>query len=265
MPHPAEPHPADSQPAESRPADSQPADHRSDTESARRADGLGARWTWPGPVDDLVAARRALHAVAELVLAGPQWHCSGTIRLAVTADGLRTLAPVEPNGTLLTLTAAGVGPEPGGVRVPLAGTAAEIAVALGLRATPLSALYQDGADLGPHDPLHAPPAAVGALLAALAAGDAALRALAGPNTQPVAWPEHFDVATQLDQVTYGLSPGDAGHPIPYAYVSPWQRRSGPFWNESFGASRPLPDLAVPDGIVAFLSEGRHRTLIDPPQ
>ena len=35
------------------------------------------------------------------------------------------------------------------------------------------------------------------------------------------WPEHFDLATTIDEVNYGGSPGDDGHPLPYLYVGPW--------------------------------------------
>src|SRR5690349_15453235 len=40
---------------------------------------------------DLVPTRRALHGVAELLLAGPQYRATGTIRLLVTGTGFRTL------------------------------------------------------------------------------------------------------------------------------------------------------------------------------
>src|SRR5512132_2914697 len=33
------------------------------------------------------------------------------------------------------------------------------------------------------------------------------------------WPEHFDVAVELDDATYGGSPGDDDHDEPYLYVS----------------------------------------------
>ena len=39
--------------------------------------------------------------------------------------------------------------------------------------------------------------------------------------QPVLWPEHFDLAIDVDEVNYGVSPGDGYHGAPYAYVGPW--------------------------------------------
>src|SRR5919204_675772 len=45
------------------------------------------------------------------------------------------------------------------------------------------------------------------------------------------WPEHFDVAIELGEATFGVSPGDENHPEPYAYVAPWNPPPpGDFWN-----------------------------------
>jgi hypothetical protein len=58
-------------------------------------------------------------------------------------------------------------------------------------------------------------------------------------TIPRLWPEHFDIAIELGseaaglRANYGLSPGDADHPEPYLYVSPWTAEvSGPLWGAS---------------------------------
>ena len=58
-----------------------------------------------------------------------------------------------------------------------------------------------------------------------ALSDAALRVL-DPGQQPILWPEHFDVAILLDNHSYGSSPGDDFHPIPYMYVSAHDHDSG---------------------------------------
>lgn len=76
-----------------------------------------------------------------------------------------------------------------------------------------------------------------------------------PDLTPVLWPEHFDVGIQLDEVNYGISPGDHYVDEPYAYVGPWTPRTGEFWNAPFGAARPLRDLPG-DALDAFLAEGR---------
>ncbi|ETK32290.1 hypothetical protein [Microbispora sp. ATCC PTA-5024] len=77
-----------------------------------------------------------------------------------------------------------------------------------------------------------------------------------PGLTPVLWPEHFDLAVTLDEVNYGISPGDGHLPEPYAYVGPWTPRTGPFWNAPFGASRPLRELGGAEAVRAFFEQGR---------
>ena len=209
-----------------------------------------------GGAEDLVAARRVLHAVAESLLAGPQHRATGTIRLAVAGDGFRTTRGLAGPVTGLRVGPDGVTAEPDGPVLPLAGSVSGLAHRLGIEAGPARDLYPDHAELGPDDELVADPAAVAAVLAALTAGAAALRRVF-PDAEPVLWPEHFDVGVTVDEVNYGLSPGDAGHDAPYAYVGPWSPREGAFWNEPFGASRPA--AADADGIAAFFAEGRRLT------
>ncbi|WP_309647605.1 hypothetical protein, partial [Nocardioides sp.] len=112
------------------------------------------------------------------------------------------------------------------------------------------------------DPIELDPDHVATLLDAFAAGDAALRAFA-PDEVPVLWPEHFDVGISRNEVNYGLSPGDATLSEPYAYVGPWVRRSGSFWNQPFGVARPLAALGDVDAVVAFFREGAEQAAADP--
>src|SRR4029079_4267670 len=88
---------------------------------------------------------------------------------------------------------------------------------------------------------------------AFALGERALTAFA-PDVTAVLWPEHFDLAITLADGHYGVSPGDAEIPEPYAYVSPWDLSalSGGFWNVPFGAARPLARLA---DAHAFFEDG----------
>lgn len=84
------------------------------------------------------------------------------------------------------------------------------------------------------------------------------------------WPEHFDAAIDLGdndanhRGTYGASPGDAHHPQPYLYVSPWAGRIDGFFDEPTfkGASlRHAALLAEHDPAAAalrFLREARDR-------
>ena len=167
---------------------------------------------------DLPRTRTALHGIAELLLAGPQYAESGTIRLRALPTGIATVA--EPD---LRLEGAELVGAAG--RHPLAGTYAEVAAAAGIDAAHSSAdVYSDARRRRPPTTASSStPPTLAVLTEALAAGDAALRAFA-PDEEPVLWPEHLDVAIALDEVNYGVSPGDAGVPEPYAYVGPWTPR-----------------------------------------
>lgn len=197
---------------------------------------------------DLESTRRALHGVAELLLAGPQYDLSGTIRLRVTPGGFGTVA--EPD-----LRVDGDHLVANGVRLPLKGTPADLADAAGVRARVLTDVYHDGSGVGPQDLLDISPAAARIIADAFARGDEALRTFA-PEHTPVLWPEHFDLGVTLDAVNCGISPGDHHIAEPYAYVGPWEPRTGPFWNVDFGAARPLSEL---DSVVEFFREGQRAT------
>jgi hypothetical protein len=189
----------------------------------------------------------SLHGLAELVLAGPQHRTSGTIRLRITEDGFATVDAPQLRVTADALYA-------GDRRIPLAGrTLGEIAADAGVKIGAPEGLYHDTSGASPDD-IVALDGAV-EIIAAFVAGDRALRGL-DPGATPVLWPEHFDVGISLGEVNYGVSPGDATIGEPYAYVGPWQPRSGDFWNVSFGAAHPVREL--PD-LLAFFREGRRLT------
>ena len=195
----------------------------------------------------LSATRRSLHAVAEQLLAGPQHRAQGTIRLQVTPGGFGQVAgPWRVEGDKL------VGPD---VRVPLTGTIAEVGKAAGIEAGAPS-IYSDHADHAEGAALAVDPDAAAELADWFARGDAGLRAFA-PDEEPVLWPEHFDLGIAVDEVNYGISPGDAGHAAPYAYVGPWTPREGRFWNAAFGslcAAEQLPDA---EAVAAYFGAGRE--------
>src|SRR5436305_2487907 len=198
------------------------------------------------------APRRSLHAVAELVMAGPQYRRSGTIRLFVRPGGFGTVTAPDLRVDGLYLVA-------GDRRVPLAGrSAADLAAAVGVEAGAPEGLYHDGCGVKPDEPLDADPDAARWLARCWAAGDAALRQLA-PDEQPILWPEHFDVAVSTGGATFGVCPGDHFFPEPYAYVTPPTPRGGPFWNAPLGAARLVRDLvdARPDTVLAFFIEGQQ--------
>ena len=204
---------------------------------------------------NLIRTRTSLHGVAELLLAGPQYAASGTIRLRVVPGGIATVASPEVrlDGTELE------GPQG---RHRLTGSYTDVASAVGVSVRRLDDVYRDRADVDPDDTIELDMNHLAALLDALAVGDAALRAFA-PDLEPVLWPEHLDVAITLDEVNFGVSPGDAFLAEPYAYVGPWQPRTGPFWDQPFGAARALSSLAGADGVAAFYREGAERAATDP--
>jgi hypothetical protein len=198
---------------------------------------------------DWEPTRRSLHGVAELLLAGPEHRATGRIDLRVVEGGFATVAGPElrvGGDELLTGTA----------RVPMAGrTYAEVAAEAELEAGEPAGVYSGGPGVRPEETIVFASDALKALLAAFADGDRALREFA-PDVTPVLWPEHFDVAITLDEVNYGVSPGDGYLGEPYAYVGPFEPREGEFWNAPFGAARPVREL---DGeITAFFRTGRER-------
>jgi hypothetical protein len=194
--------------------------------------------------------RGSLHAVAELLLAGPQYDAHRHLRLRVVDGGFATVLDPEIRLEIDHLVV-------GDRRVGVDGsTPAALGDALGLRPRPLDDVYSDGPDRDLDQPLTVDPAQAGRLVTALAAGDAALR-MFDPGSDPVLWPEHFDVGIVVDEVNYGVSPGDGFEPEPYAYVGPWTPpEQDDFWNAPFGAVLRLAPDAGPDEVLAFLERGR---------
>jgi hypothetical protein len=201
----------------------------------------------------LSRTRRSLHAVAELLIAGPQHREHGTIRLKVTPGGFGgAISPLRVAADEL-VTPAG--------SHPLRGSYGDLAAAAGVQPQALDEVYADTCGVGLDEQIEVDAAAAAVLARAFAAGEAAMHAFA-PGEQPVLWPEHFDLGISLDEVDYGLSPGDAGHGLPYTYVGPWQRREGSFWNAPFGARLALDDAPDPAAIAAFFAAGRQAARTD---
>nr|WP_090278700.1 hypothetical protein [Mycolicibacterium komanii]CRL74312.1 hypothetical protein CPGR_03596 [Mycolicibacterium komanii] len=205
-----------------------------------------------------VATRRQLRGVAESLIAGPQYRTAGTIRLAVRPDGFAAAAvPLSVHGTDLVF--------PNG-SVRLAGPVAAIAEEAGVVPGPPDGVYRIVDPLPADAELALDPNAAAWLQRAHYAGGHALKHVL-PQQHPTLWPEHFDVAVSEDEVNYGVSAGDETHPTPYAYVGPWQKRTGPFWNAPFGALYPLGaghDVdALTTEIVDFFERGRTELGIRP--
>jgi hypothetical protein len=202
-------------------------------------------------MDVYARTRLHLHGIAETLIAGPQHRAHGTIRLAIRPGGFGGVAlPLAVDGVELVVS--------GGVaerRVPLRGTARELAARVGVTAGAPAGLYPDGSGLDLDAELAISAAAAAEIESWFALGDAALREFA-PDLTPVLWPEHFDLAVTVGEVNYGVSPGDCGHPAPYAYVGPWTVPDGEFWNAPFGAVRELDEVGTPAGLTAFFRAGK---------
>jgi hypothetical protein len=201
----------------------------------------------------LVTTRTALHAVAELVLAGPQFRESGTIRLHVTPDGFATVAAPDIRVAGGELVAAGQ-------RTTITGaTARSLGGAAGVDVGAPEGLYADGSGAAPDDPLILNPPSLRRIIDAFTTGAAALRVLI-PDPEPVLWPEHFDLGSRVDDVNLGISPGDNFIPEPYAYVGVDPVPDDPYWNAPFGAARPMSTFVGVDDLAAFFGDARrHRT------
>jgi hypothetical protein len=202
-------------------------------------------------MSDLTATRSSLHAVAELLLAGPQYERSGTIKLRVTPGGYGTVATpdVRVEGGVLRHSEQ---------TLELAGrTVAEVAAAAGLAARPLDDVYTDGCGLTVDHSLQVEDTHAAEIAEAFRLGDEALAALA-PDAERVIWPEHFDLGVTVGEVNFGISPGDSHLEMPYAYVGPWSRDglTGEFWNAPFGSARPIADLGGAAALLDYFREGR---------
>jgi hypothetical protein len=73
------------------------------------------------------------------------------------------------------------------------------------------------------------------------------------------WPEHFDLGTDVGpdderRASYGASPGDADHPLPYLYVGPWSKRDEAFWDAGSYARLPYEALAGRDDPEAIAAD-----------
>jgi hypothetical protein len=203
----------------------------------------------------LVTTRLALHALAEQVISPLRVQATGNeIALQVRPGGFGT--PELPEGGWVGVRGTDV------VRVDADGAEERAAISSLLDAARFVGLDVAATGLT-DDPLEVHAGAATILADTWARGEEALTTFAEharDPSPPILWPEHFDVAIEAGaeadgtRATYGVSPGDADHPEPYAYVGPWKAppETGPstFWNATAftGAERPADD---PDEIAAF--------------
>ena len=199
---------------------------------------------------DLEPTRLSLHAVAELLVAGPQKRDSDTVRLRPVPGGFATVKTPEASvvgGDLVTESAS----------IALDGqTIADVAAAAGITPFSLSHIHTDSTTFTPESLLTVDLEAAAVLAAAWQVGEDALTRFA-PEEERVLWPEHFDVAIALDEVTYGVSAGDGFISEPYVYVSPFTKDGldDEFWNAPFGAATPLADVGDATAVAAYFMRG----------
>jgi hypothetical protein len=210
-----------------------------------------------GTPDPAVVAttRRRLHGIGECLMAGPQRRAGGRFTLRVTPGGFATTGgpALRLDGTDLVIDESR--------RVAVAGTFAEMAAALGVDFGAPTDAYPDGSGAGPGDDISLDVDAARLIQDWYVLADAALRVMA-PRENPILWPEHFDVAILLDDVSYGASPGDSFHAMPYAYVSAGEHGDSDFWNAPFGAVRGQGQMRGVEDLVSFWSAAR--SLLTPP-
>jgi len=203
--------------------------------------------------DLMVATRISVHGLAEHVLAATERRATGSIRLSLHEGHLST-ADLPGTPARLELQAATIVRYPDELAVPFHGRLGDLAERLGVEFGLPDPPYTPASGCGPDHVADPDPQALALLTAAWRIGDGALRRL--DHQTPVIWPEHLDIGITVDAVNYGVSPGDAYLPWPYAYVGPHDLRPGPFWNAPFGAMRPMSELEGEDGVLAFFAEGR---------
>lgn len=200
----------------------------------------------------LETTRLSLHAVAELLLAGPQFDMSQSIELRAVPGGFGTTTKPDLKvvGTDLV--------EPDRAVALDGRTIAAVAEEVGLRPRQLDDIYSGGCGLTADHVLTVDPEDAAQIALAFEIGDQALQAFS-PGVHSVLWPEHFDIGITVGEVNYGISPGDSFLGVPYAYVGPWRPGdfTGSFWNAPFGAARPMSDFVDPEAVLEFLREGER--------
>ncbi|MGL5809190.1 MAG: hypothetical protein ACRCYQ_04520 [Nocardioides sp.] len=205
----------------------------------------------PGIETRYVRTRSRLHGIAECLMAGPQRRRVGRLRLRATLGGFATTG--EPtlrlmHGDLVVNESR---------RLPLAGSLGDLATAAGVDFGAPVGDYPDGSGALATDVLDLDDAAMTRITDWFVLGDSALRVV-DPTQVPVLWPEHFDVAIEVNAgsvvSSLGCSAGDGFHAAPYAYVSTSYSGSADYWNAPFGALAPADGLDLP-GVVDFWREG----------
>ncbi|MEX2279201.1 MAG: hypothetical protein WEA76_03835 [Acidimicrobiia bacterium] len=232
--------------------------------------GEGATWAQLAQADDAVAAyahdhwldgvrplvafaagfqatRDSLHQVAFFVLAPARYTATGKLGLRYTHRGFGTPFSRKEPGQDEQVRVEG------GLLVHQVGETARVTnlTTLAAAASFLDLEYEeewfdsfhDPLDpIGPTAPLEVDPAAADVLGGWFGFATHVLERLRRAEAEDISrvqlWPEHFDAAIEAgssqagQRASYGASPGDASHPEPYLFVTPWDTvdESDPYWN-----------------------------------
>lgn len=212
------------------------------------------------PLTDLAtlhATRESWHTLAEHVLAAARYAVDGHIGLRAAPGGFGTPPfgngdMVDIDGVELVVTRRG---ETSRHPISTVGAAAD---AVGITPGAPADVYTPTTALDPDEPLPIDPAAAVVLAAWFDLGASLLEALRSAASTEDApsdvqlWPEHFDLGLELgsesdtERATFGASPGDGSHPLPYLYVTRWDGvPDDPFWSDTAfsGASIDYRSLA----------------------
>ncbi len=190
----------------------------------------------------LVATRRSLHVLAEHLLAADRYRHAGRLGLRPVPGGFGT-PPYEAEGATrrLEVTRDGLVVHRGErTQVHQVVSLGQLGADAGLEIGGPADVYELTTPCDLDAPLPFSPDAVDHLAAFLSAVDEGLRRFAHRHldeqpTEAQLWPEHFDLAISMREVNYGGCLGDDEIALPYLYVSPWSRRSGPYWTRPWGA------------------------------
>jgi hypothetical protein len=207
----------------------------------------------PSDLDALERTRRSWHGLAEHVVAPARYRSNGKIGLRFTRGGFGT--PFFGEDEQVRVAADGIVVIHGdAVAVHPVTTAAAAARAIGIEPGAPAEVYTPATPLEPDAALDVHDEAARFLGDWFGFGASVLeelRAGVAPADTPARvqlWPEHFDLSVDFgdeqagQRATYGASPGDRAHAVPYLYVTPWTEQHGPFWNEGAFASRSLGEF-----------------------
>jgi hypothetical protein len=216
------------------------------------------------PVNALSLTRLSLHRLAEHILAAALHRETGRIDLRPHPGGITTPQFGADNRSIAVELGSLVVRDDDGERRAWVTTLRAAGEFVGIEPGAPADVYAPATSCRLDTPLTLETSAVQVLADWYMFGQHALQrlgeTLAGESpSEPILWPEHFDVGITAGQINYGFSPGDDFLNQPYAYVGPHKPPPlGGFWNAPFGAFRPMDDLSSVDNAVAFLLEGHDR-------